>query len=632
MSRDSRSSARSSIRVSESRLMVEGVSAAELAARFGTPLFVTSEAQLRANVSEWREAIAQAWSHGPTRVLVSLKANPSVALRRILNEEGAGCDVFGAAEFQIALDAGVPPGMISVNGSTKSRELIAGAIAAGARLTVDSLEELAAAAEAARSVGASAHIRVRLRPDLTDVANTSEFTEAEPLGAVADGYKPGIPIDELLRALPALDLTGVDLAGVHAHLGRHTSSAEPFRLHAQRLGGLIVRLGEALGGWTPREIDLGGGYSFAGDPTGLALRPAPDDQPTPAEYAAAIAEGLVEGLRQGGLELEGVALEIEPGRAIYGSAGLHLATVLNVKRQAVPVSRSWVACDSSEVFLSDTTWEHSRWQPVCVEPVSGDPVEVDVTGISCGFDAITPAALLPSGIAAGDVIAFLATGAYEEALAGNFNSMARPASVLVSGGEAELIRRGETLHDVTRRERVPARLRGPRPTVLGIDHVSITVADLDRSLEFYEGQLGLTVRDRGEIDPALIERMTGVAGAVVNYADVELGSRVLELLQYETAELARPISSRLPRAGGIHIGLGVDDAQAVYERLAGAGATPLSPPVPLPEDGSDWSGSLVFYVRDPDGVTVEIVQRAAPTKQRAADVTVSLPAGTTPHN
>jgi diaminopimelate decarboxylase len=620
------------VHVVEDRLMVEGLAASELAARFGTPLFITSEAQLRANVAEWREAIAQAWSHGPTRVLVSLKANPSVALRRILTEEGAGCDVFGAAEFQIALDAGVPPGLISVNGSTKSRELIARTIAVGARLTVDNLEELAAAAEAARAAGTIAHVRVRLRPDLTDVATTSEFTEAEPLGSVADGYKPGIPIDELLTALPALDLTGVDLAGVHAHLGRHTASAEPFRLHAQRLGELVVRLSGALGGWTPREIDLGGGYSFAGDPTGLALRPPSDDPPTPVGYATAIADGLAAGLRHGGLALDGIALEVEPGRAIYGSAGLHLATVLNVKHQTVPVARTWVACDSSEVFLSDTMWEHSRWQPVCAEPVSGDPVEVDVTGISCGFDTITPAALLPAGIAEGDVIAFLATGAYEEALAGNFNSFARPASVLVSGGDAELIRRAETLHDVTRRERVPARLRGPRPTVLGIDHVSITVADLDRSLEFYEGLLGLTVLDRGELDPVLIERMTGVAGTVVTYADVELGSRVLELLQYETAELPRPIASRPSRPGGIHIGLGVDDAQAVHERLAGAGNMPLSPPVLLPEDGSDWAGSLVFYVRDPDGVTVEIVQRATQVKRRAAGVAVSQPAEVAPHS
>ena len=94
---------------------------------------------------------------------------------------------------------------------------------------MDSVEELAAAAAAARRLERRAHVRLRLRPDLTDLETTSEFTERDPLGAVADAYKPGIPIDGLREALGRLDLEGVDLAGVHAHLGRHTSAVEPFR-------------------------------------------------------------------------------------------------------------------------------------------------------------------------------------------------------------------------------------------------------------------------------------------------------------------------------------------------------------------------------------------------------------------
>src|SRR5262249_4705075 len=155
---------------------------------------------------------------------------------------------------------------------------------------------------------------------------------------------------------------------------------------------------------------------------------------------------------------------------------LHLATVLNVKRQSAPVARTWVGCDSSEVLLSDLSWEHSGWPPVCAEPVAGDPAVVDVTGRSCGFDTIAAGAALPSQIAAGDVLASLSPGAYEEALAGNFNSIPRPASVLVRGGDAELIRRAETAHDVGRRDRVPGRLRGAGGArVLGVDHVSVAV-------------------------------------------------------------------------------------------------------------------------------------------------------------
>ena len=174
--------------------------------------------------------------------------------------------------------------------------------------------------DAAGEHGSRPEVRVRLRPDLTDLTMVSEFTESDPIGEVADAYKPGIPIDELIAALPQLDLTMVDLAGVHAHLGRHTSSVEPFRLHAERLAALAGRLGEALGGWRPRQIDLGGGFSFPGDPTGRGLRPL-DDPPAPAEYAAALADGLERGLRRAGIDPAGVEVEIEPGRAIYGNSG-----------------------------------------------------------------------------------------------------------------------------------------------------------------------------------------------------------------------------------------------------------------------------------------------------------------------
>ncbi|HET6847329.1 MAG TPA: VOC family protein [Gaiellales bacterium] len=596
------------IRVDERRLMVERVAAANLAKQFGTPLYVISEAQLRANVRAWRAALAAAWRHGDARVLVSLKANPSLALRRILNDEGAGCDVYGASELEVALRSGVDPAVISVNGSTKSPALVERTITAGARLTADSMEEVEHAALVAHERGIAARVRIRLRPDMTDVESISDFTEQEPLGRAADAYKPGIPTDVLLERIGSVDLRGVELTGVHAHLGRHTTGLSAFTLHAERVGRLAGLLSDALGGWRPAEIDLGGGYSFPGDPTGRALRGLPD-APAPAEYAAALVDGLIRGLEAGGLDPEGIALEIEPGRAVYGSAGLHLTRVLHVKRQAAPAPRVWVGCDTSEVLLSDTTWEHSRWEPVPAAPLDGELVTADIVGISCGFDTITPDARIPSGIGAGDVLAFLATGAYEDALAGNFNSMPRPATVLVSGDGVETIRRRETLDDVLRRDRVPARLSDGQ-AVRGIDHVSFTVQDLDRSIAFYCDLLGLTVRDRGRLEPGLIEQMTGVPDAVVDFADILAGSRVIELLEFRSPR-QRPAPRTGGRIGVVHVGLAVDDAGAAHRRLAAAGHEPLSEPVLLPDDGSDWSGALVFYVRDPDGTMLEIVERSA---------------------
>jgi diaminopimelate decarboxylase len=611
------------IRLDAGRLLVERVAAGDLAERFGTPLYVISEAQLRANVRAWRAALAAAWPHGESRVLVSLKANPSLALRRILNDEGAGCDVYGASELEIALRAGVDPALISVNGSTKTPALIERALAAGARLTADSIEELEHAARVARELGLEgAQVRVRVRPDMTDLEAVSEFTEQEPLGRSADAYKPGIPTDVLLEQIGSLDLRGVELTGVHAHLGRHAGDPGPFALHAERVGRLAGKLADVLGGWRPREIDLGGGYSYPGDTTGRALRDLPH-APAPAAYADALAGGLTRGLAAAGVPADGIAIEIEPGRAVYGSAGLHLTRVLHVKRQAVPVERVWIGCDTSEVLLSDTTWEHSRWEPVPAVPVQGGAITADVVGISCGFDTITPDARVPSGIAPGDVLAFLATGAYEETLAGNFNSMPRPATVLVHGERVETIRRRETLADVLRRERVPGRLADGH-AVAGIDHVSFTVQDLDRSIAFYGELLGLRLRDRGVLEPELIERMTGIPDAVVEYADIEAGSKVLELLAYRSPAV-RPAPRSSGRIGGVHVGLRVDDARAAHDRLVAAGSEPLSQPVTLPDDGSDWSGALVFYVRDPDGTMLEIVERAeagAAVEPVAADARV----------
>jgi glyoxylase I family protein len=159
--------------------------------------------------------------------------------------------------------------------------------------------------------------------------------------------------------------------------------------------------------------------------------------------------------------------------------------------------------------------------------------------------------------------------------------------------------------------------------VVGVDHVAITVADLDRSLEFYGDLLGLEVRDRGMLDPELVERMTGLPGAEVEYADVELGTRVLELLAYRSQDPRRGAPSRQERPGSVHIALEVDDAPRVHGRLTEAGFAPLSPPQTLPDDGSDWAGCVIFYVRDPDGVTIEIVERATP------GVRAAVPAGAT---
>ena len=445
-------------------LFVEGCDSTSLAERFGTPLYVVSEDQLRRNVRAFQAEFQRGWPDGRVVVMPSIKANYVLALRRILTEEGAGCDTFGPGELHAALLTGVPPDLISFNGSSKTAELLYRAVAAGARITLDSEREVELVIAAAERAGRTACVRLRVRPDF-DIAARSEFYASRvPLRTASQMYKPGIPTERLAAcARRLLDAQGIELTGVMMHAGRHTTNLRVWSGMMQRFVVLIARLREATGGWEPSEIDVGGGFALPRDPFARSdprRRTAPP-APSIAEYAKAITVSLRRELSRAGISTA-IRLEIEPGRSLYGNAGIHLCSVTNVKRQAEPIEHTWVETDTSEAFLPDVNLERNRWT-VCVAGHANDPAKVlaDVVGISCGFDVIVPGAELPE-VRAGDILAFIDTGAYQDANATNFNAMPRPATVLVTGDQAELVKRAETIEDVFARDRVPPRLEGER--------------------------------------------------------------------------------------------------------------------------------------------------------------------------
>ena len=266
-----------------------------------------------------------------------------------------------------------------------------------------------------------------------------------------------MPDEEVEACLAALAARPAHarLTGIMAHASRQTTDLGFWRAYAREVGRRTGAAAQAMGGgWRPQEVDLGGGFAPPRDPTArldAERRDAPR-APEPEAYCAALAEGLEEGLRAGGLEPDGIALQIEPGRGVYADAGVHLARVLHVKQQARPVARRWIETDTSEAFLGDVNLERSRFA-VVVAGAPERPMRTDsaVTGISCGFDVLVPDGEVPDA-RAGDLLAFLDTGAYQEAASSNFNAMPRPATVLVSGAEARVVRRAETLEDLLARE------------------------------------------------------------------------------------------------------------------------------------------------------------------------------------
>ena len=302
------------------------------------------------------------------------------------------------------------------------------------------------------------------------------------------------------------------------HFPRHVADPGPLAVALRAYAALIDELGAAAGGWRPREIDIGGGFPLPRDPAGRALDRRADAPPAPPieAFAAVVGTELA--------AFAGAVLEVEPGRSLFGDAGLHLTRVLGVKRQTAPEPYTWIETDTSEAFLPDGLLEHNRWTVLAAgrldEPVA---LRGDVVGRSCGFDVLTADADLPA-VEPGDLLAILDTGAYQDAASSNFNAMPRPATVLVGGDRHELARRRETPADVFARD-VGGTAR--------LDHCGVTVGDLDRSLRFYHGLLGLPVRAQGEADGPHLEAITGLAGARVRFADLDAGGgRVVELVQY----------------------------------------------------------------------------------------------------
>jgi len=165
--------------VRDGRLWIEECDAVELARRFGTPVYAVSEDQLRRNARRIAAAFSANWPEGEVSLLPSLKANLSLALRRVLNSEGLGCDTFGPGELHAALASGIDPARISVNGSVKDAALVTKAVEAGARLTLDSAAELDLVAAAATATGRAARVRLRLRPDYDGLDMPSDFDPSE---------------------------------------------------------------------------------------------------------------------------------------------------------------------------------------------------------------------------------------------------------------------------------------------------------------------------------------------------------------------------------------------------------------------------------------------------------------------
>ncbi|MGI9149378.1 MAG: diaminopimelate decarboxylase family protein [Chloroflexota bacterium] len=448
----------------QGNLRVEALTATDLAARFGTPLYVISEQQIRCNV----EAITRAFRrHYPrTEILFANKANNNPAVRSVFSQAGAGGDCFGYNELYLSILGGVNPDLLVLNGSNKQEPELALAVESGATITLDNLEELQIVEAIARHTRTIARVQPRTRLDLRPLdAVISDWPRGVLIGPGARGHKFGMHYEDVLQSCRrALASDWVDLIGLHHHVGRWTN--DPFLLQTvvREQVEWVVRLRADLG-WTPCQLDMGGGLAW-GRPEGHGPDASDRTAPDYDVYAEAMVGALTEGLARHGLPEP--LLLLEPGRALASNIGILLSSVGAVKTW--PGNKTWVNIDASQNHLPNilsANWYYYAVAAATANPTQAQTQEVDLVGPLCTFDTMGAARQMPA-LRRGDVVAFLDTGAYGETKAALFNAQPRPATVLVNGDQTDVITERETLQDILRRFRIPPRLlAGRRAPVAG---------------------------------------------------------------------------------------------------------------------------------------------------------------------
>jgi diaminopimelate decarboxylase len=399
------------------RLTLAGIDAAALAEEHGTPLVVLCEETIRASAQALRTAV------GDGRVFYGTKALPNVAVLRLLREEGVGADVASAGELAFAAAAGLGGRELVVHGNNKDAVFLAQAAETGAPVVLDAPDEAGLAAAA--GVG-QVLVRVTLGVD----ADTHEAIRTGHHGS-----KFGLPPDQA-RAVVAEALDrGLDVLGVHVHVG---SQLEDFDAQAEtivRLASFVASCRDGLG-WTAQVADLGGGF-------GIRHHPA-DDVPEAPGLAASAATTARLAFVEAGLPQPEIWLE--PGRCLVGRAGVTLYRVGSVKR--LP-GRTWVAVDGGMSDNPRPQLYGARYTALSAARADEAVDEVvSIAGMHCeSGDVLIDDVTLPSP-RRGDLLAVPATGAYTLAMASNYNGVGRPAAVLVHDRQARLVRRRETIDDL----------------------------------------------------------------------------------------------------------------------------------------------------------------------------------------
>jgi diaminopimelate decarboxylase len=395
----------------------DGVTLEPIAAAEGTPLYLYSAATIAGRY----RAIDEAFAGYPHAIHYALKANSTLAITRLLRGLGSSADANSGGEIDVALRAGFIPAQVVFTGVGKTVAELAQAIDLGVRtINVESAGEMERVDALSRERQTRTKIAIRLNPDV----------DAKTHPHISTGLKTnkfGIALGDIKGLCArARGLSGVEVVGLHAHIGSQITDLDPLARAARALVELSREL--ALEGTRIEHLDLGGGLGVSYDGSRV---------PTAQEYADAVLPIVRE---------SGLAIVLEPGRQIVAPAGALLTRVVDVKRAGGDTLFVIMDAGMTELIRPMLYNAFHRIEPVL--QTGAPPTLCDIVGPLCeSSDTLGKDRILPRP-QVGELYAVLDAGAYGSVMASNYNRRLLPAEVMVEDGQARLIRRRQTIDDL----------------------------------------------------------------------------------------------------------------------------------------------------------------------------------------
>ena len=400
------------------QLVCDGVPLSAIAEAEGTPVYVYSAAVLR----ERYRAIDRAFGSHPHRLHYALKANSTLGLARALRELGSAADANSIWEIELARKAGFSPADIVFTGVGKSPAELECAVPLGLKaINVESTGELSRVEAIAARLGVTARVALRVNPDI----------DAKSHPHISTGLKInkfGMPLDDVRGLFGTIaSRRSLALVAIHVHIGSQITTTEPLARSAALVAGLVKELGAR--GIALEYVDLGGGLGISYDGTPV---------PTVEQYAKALVDAVAS---------TGLPIVVEPGRAIVGPSGTLVARVIDLKPRNAGSQFAVLDAGMAELMRPALYNAYHGVEPVSLR--SGTETQYELVGPLCESADVIARDRMLTPLQVGDLVAIRDAGAYGSAMASNYNRHPLPAEVLVDNGQWRIIRRRQSIDDMT---------------------------------------------------------------------------------------------------------------------------------------------------------------------------------------